>query len=98
MPRLDITNTILPLFDQKEANQLPPRRECDHKIELQPSKVAPSGPLYNMSQDELGVLRKWLYDNARKGFIRESSSPAASPVLFAKKPVGDFVFVSTIEP
>jgi hypothetical protein len=98
MPRLDITNTILPLFDQKEANKLPPHRECDHKIELQPSKVAPSGPLYNMSQDELRVLRKWLYENLEKGFIRASTSPAASPVLFAKKPVGDFVFVSTIEP
>jgi hypothetical protein len=83
---------FLPLFDQKEANKLPPHRECDHKIELQPGTVAPSGPLYNMSQDELRVLRKWLHENLEKGFIRASTSPAASPVLFAKKPGGGLRF------
>ena len=82
---------FLPLFDQKEANKLPPHRECDHKIELQTGKVAP-GPLYNMSQDELRVLRKWLHENLEKGFIRASTSPAASPVLFAKKPGGGLRF------
>lgn len=45
-----------------------------------------------MSLDELRVLRKFLDDNLAKGFIRPSSSPAASPVLFAKKPGGGLRF------
>ena len=38
-----------------------------------------------MSQDELKVLKKYLEKNLNKGFIRASSSPAISPILFAHK-------------
>lgn len=79
-------------FDSRAAEELPPHRDCDHKIELKPGSQTPSGPLYGMSQDELRVLRKFLDDNLAKGFIRVSSSPAASPVLFAKKPGGGLRF------
>ncbi|KAI0992782.1 hypothetical protein K3495_g15403, partial [Podosphaera aphanis] len=41
-----------------------------------------------MSREELLVLRKTLTDLSSKGWIRPSNSPAASPVLFAKKPNG----------
>src|SRR5436305_13121341 len=41
-----------------------------------------------MSRDELLVLQKTLNDLLDKGFIRASNSPAASPILFAKKPGG----------
>lgn len=47
------------------------------------------GPMCGMSQDELEVLKKYLDDNLAKGFIRPSSSPAASPVLFARTPGGE---------
>jgi hypothetical protein len=45
-----------------------------------------------MSEDELLVLRKFLQENLDKGFIRASTSPAASPVLFARKPGGGLRF------
>ena len=45
-----------------------------------------------MSRNELTVLKEWLEENLRKGFIRPSSSPAASPVLFVKKPGGGLRF------
>ena len=79
-------------FDAVEGNKLPPHRDCDHKIEIQPGKTPGWGPLYSMSQDELRVLKKWLETNLKKGFIRASSSPASSPVLFAKKPGGGLRF------
>lgn len=41
-----------------------------------------------MSREELLVLRKTLTDLLRKGWIQPSRSPAASPVLFARKPNG----------
>ncbi len=79
---------FLKAFDQAEADKLPPHRDCDHEIKLQPGTTPPHGPLYGMSEDELIVLRKFLQENLDKGFIRASTSPAASPVLFAKKPQG----------
>lgn len=83
---------FLKAFDVDEANKLPPHRDCDHHIEIKPGETPPHGPLYNMSEDELKVLRKFLKENLDKGFIRTSTSPAASPVLFAKKPGGGLRF------
>jgi Reverse transcriptase (RNA-dependent DNA polymerase) len=83
---------LLPAWNAREADKLPPHRACDHKIELLPGKLLPAGPLYNMSEDELLVLRKFLDKNLAKGFIRTSVSPVASLVLFAKKPGGGLRF------
>lgn len=98
-PTVDPRTKLLPhlheflnVFDRAEADKLPPHRACDHKIELLPGKLPPAGPLYNMSEDELLVLRKFLDENLSKGFIRASASPAASPVLFARKPGGGLRF------
>ena len=79
--------------DDKGADELPPLRgSLDHAINLRKENgkalSPPWGPLYNMSREELLVLRKTLTDLLKKGWIRPSSSPAASPVLFARKPNG----------
>jgi len=76
------------VFSPKKADRLPPHRPYDHEIRLLPGKDLPFGPLYSMSRDELKALREWLDENLKKGFIRPSSSPVASPVLFVKKPGG----------
>ena len=39
-----------------------------------------------MSQGELQILKKKFDENLAKGFIRASSFPTATPILFAKKP------------
>lgn len=85
-------HTFLDVFSRQAADQLPERRLYDHKIELNEGKEPPKGPLYSMSHDELLVLRKTLTDYLDKGFIRVSSSPASSPVLFAKRPGGGLRF------
>ena len=89
----------LDAFDRKKADVLPPLRGpgIDHTIELEKDAdgnelQAPWGPLYSMSREELLVLRKTLTDYLDKGFIRVSNSPAAAPVLFAKKPGGGLRF------
>jgi hypothetical protein len=48
--------------------------------------------LYNISENELLVLYKFLEKNLSKSFIRASLSPVVSLVLFAKKPSGGFCF------
>lgn len=86
------------LFNQAAADKLAPHREgIDHKVNLLKDEQGrelslPWGPLYNMSRDELLVLRKTLSDYLAKGFIRASSSPAGAPVLFARKPGGGLRF------
>ena len=76
------------VFSPKKADQLPRHRSYDHNIQLLPGKDLPFGPLYSMSRTELEALKEWLDENLKKGFIRPSSSAAASPVLFVKKPGG----------
>jgi hypothetical protein len=83
---------FLDVFSPKEAEKLPPHRQHDHDIRLLEGKTPPFGPLYPMSREELKALKEWLEENLRKGFIRPSSSPAASPVLFVKKPDGGLRF------
>ena len=83
---------FLDVFSRKESNILPPHRPCDHKIELKPGSEPPCKSLYGMSREENIELRKYLEENLEKGFIRASQSPAASPVLFVKKPGGGLRF------
>src|ERR1700712_4404850 len=89
---------FLDVFSPEEAKKLPPLRGAgvDHRIELEKvdgkTPEVPWGPLYQMSRDELLVLRTTLTDLLDKGFIRVSNSPAAAPVLFVKKPGGGLRF------
>ncbi len=79
---------LLDVFSRRKADQLPEHRPYDHQIELTPGSRPTYGPLYAMSENELKVLRKYLTENLAKGFIRPSSSPFSSPVIFVKKPGG----------
>jgi hypothetical protein len=83
---------LLDLFSRQKADQLPEHRPYDHKIELTPGSQPTYGPLYAMSENELKVLRKYLTEHLAKGFIRPSSSPMSSPVIFVKKPGGGLRF------
>ena len=75
------------VFSEAKADELPEHGPQDHAIDLH-SGTPPFGPLYNLSNTELKVLRTYLDDNLTKGFIRESSSPAGAPILFVKKKDG----------
>ena len=55
----------------------------EHAIET--TVDPPYGPIYSLSEKELKVLREYLDDSLRKGWIRESSSPAGMPILFVPK-------------
>ena len=82
---------FLSAFDRLEAEKLSPLRgpKTDHAIELEKvnekKPQVPWGPLYNMSRDELVVLRKTLTGLLDKQFIRVSNSLVAALVLFVRK-------------
>ena len=73
------------VFPDDLPSGLPPQREIDHRIELEPGQNPPSKPTYRLSQPETAELKKQLGDLLAKGYIRESKSPYGAPVLFVKK-------------
>jgi len=84
---------FLPRFNKVLADRLPPHRPgIDHEVRLKDGETPTWGPLYSMSRTELVLLKEWLEENMLKGFIRQSSSPFAAPVLIAKKPGGGLRF------
>jgi len=76
---------FLDVFSCELMNILSERHLYDHKIQLQKSKTSIFESLYDMSQDELRVLKKYLKNNLIKDFIQVSSFFTISLILFVKK-------------
>ncbi len=77
------------VFSEKEANRFPPKREEDHAINLKEgAPAALDCKIYPLSHDQDAKLTEFLGEHLRKGYIRESSSPYASPFFFIKKKDG----------
>jgi len=83
-----IVNEFKDVFPDDLPSELPPRRDVDHRIELEPGQQPPSRPTYRMSQPELDELNRQLTELMSKGHIQESKSPYGAPVLFVKKKDG----------
>ena len=69
----------------KDLPGLPPDREVEFSIELEPSTAPISRCLYRMAPKELAEMKKQLEELLEKGFIRPTSSPWDCPVIFVKK-------------
>ena len=69
-------------------NELPPRREVDHKIEVKPETESPLKAPYRLSQKELEELKSQFDELLAKGYIRQSKLPYGAPVLFVDKKDG----------
>ena len=80
-------------FSKVKADELPPRRPgVDHDIQLEAENTLARSPLYSMSIEQLRLMKEYLEEHLRKGFIVPSGAPFSSPVLFAKKPGGGWRF------
>ena len=65
--------------------RLPPDRDIEFVIELQPGTAPISKRPYRMSPKELAELKIQLQDLLDKGYIRPSASPWGCPALFVNK-------------
>ena len=88
VPAPPVYREFFDLFSKDKADLLPEHSEFDHSIPLQDGREPPFGPLYGMNPAELKALREYLDENLARGFIRPSTSPAGSPILFVKKKDG----------
>ena len=77
---------FLDIFSRQLTDTLPSHQSHDHHICLKPRSQLIFESLYDMSRDELLVLKKYLDDNLIKEFIQASFSSAAFSVLFVHKP------------
>jgi hypothetical protein len=83
-----IVSEFKDVFPDDLPSGLPPKREIDHQIGLEPGQNPPSRPTYRMSQPEMDELKKQLSELMDKGYVQESKSPYGAPVLFVKKKDG----------
>ena len=77
------------VFPEELPAELPPPRDLDHHIELEPGSRPPWRPIYRMSPLELDTLRKELDKLLKNGSIEPSVSPYGAPVIFVKKKSGE---------
>ena len=68
-----------------DISGLPPDRDVEFKIELQPGTAPISRRPYKMAPPELAEMKKQLNELLEKGFIRPSTSPWGCPAIFVKK-------------
>ncbi|KAJ9521648.1 hypothetical protein QJQ45_008994 [Haematococcus lacustris] len=85
-----VLKDFAPVFPEDLPAGLPPERAVDHRIDLEPNKRPPVRSTYAMSTCELAELKKQITEMQEKGFIRPSTSPYASGVLFVRKKDGTF--------
>jgi hypothetical protein len=71
-----------------DATALPSHQPWDHEIPLAEGQTPPWEPLRGMSEQQLEVTRKYIDANVKKGFIRESTSPAGAALFFVDKKDG----------
>jgi hypothetical protein len=65
---------------------VPEKTRITHTIDLEEEAKPPYRPLYTLSERELRILRDYLAEKKKIGWIRRSKSPVKTLILFISKP------------
>ena len=76
------------IFEKRASERFPPQRSYDHAIELKEGFQPRNCRIYPLSPKETEAMNEFIEENLRKGYIRESKSPMASPLFFVEKKDG----------
>jgi hypothetical protein len=85
---------FLNVFFKKKADILSSHRKHDHRIKLEKDHESDHeyASLYNLSKDELLLMKKYLKEHLNKKFIESSTTSYVSSILFANKFEKEFRF------
>jgi len=78
----------LDVFDKQKADRFPKSRSWDHKIEMKSGFEPKSFKSYNLTPEEREQQESFVKEQLKKGYIRPSNSPMASPFFFVTKKDG----------
>ncbi|XP_035539640.1 uncharacterized protein LOC118344014 [Juglans regia] len=81
------------VFPEEMPNELPPIRGIEHQIDFVPGAAIPNRPAYRSNPEETKELQRQVEDLMSKGYVRESMSPCAVPVLLVPKKDGTWRYV-----
>jgi len=73
------------VFSKTKVETLPPHCSYDLKINLEERAQPSVGPIYSLSASEQETLKEFIEENLNMDFIRPTSFPHGTPVLFVKK-------------
>jgi hypothetical protein len=76
------------VFPKEMPNELPPIRGIEHQIDFVPRAAIPNRPVYRSNPEETKELQRQVEDLMSKGYVRESMSQCAVPVLLVRKKDG----------
>ena len=73
------------VFEKAASERFPEPRPWDHAINLKEDFVPKDCKVYPLTPIEQQKMDEWLDENLKKGYIRPSKSPMASPFFFVAK-------------
>ncbi|XP_056695519.1 uncharacterized protein [Spinacia oleracea] len=81
------------VFPDELPPGLPPIRGIEHQIDLIPGTSLPNKAAYRCNPEETKELQKQIDELVNRGYVRESLSPCAVPVLLVPKKDGTWRYV-----
>ena len=81
-----VANEFPDVFEDPQG--MPPKRDEEHRIELEEGTTPPAGYMIRMSPLELDECKKQLADYCTKAHVRPSKSAFGAPVIFVRKKDG----------
>ena len=76
------------VFPEDVPQGLPPIRGIEHQIDFVPGASIPNRPAYRTNPEETKELQRQVSELMEKGYVRESMSPCAVPVILVPKKDG----------
>ena len=78
------------IFPKEVPSGLPPIRGIEHHIDLNPGASLPNRPAYRSNPQQTQEIQKQVAELVSKGWVRESLSPCAVPVILVPKKYGSW--------